>query len=126
MTAPELRVGNIVEYKSKALFVESINKDGINLIGSDDFFIYPVYEFGELHPIKISKQWLLSFGFRGYDGHYFQINDIIEIYMDRFTFEMWIGVNSNFSIHHVKYIHELQNLYYALTGKELVLADSLL
>lgn len=65
----------------------------------------------ELKPIPITEEWLLKFGFEGWD-------------IDNYTL---ILTNGNFFklecldpiATNIFYVHQLQNLYFALTGKEL-------
>ena len=78
-----------------------------------------IEEFTGFKPIPLTEEWLLKFGF---------INDkVLEFYRNDFT-DSTIIIDYNFicllGYSHVKlnYVHELQNLYFALTGSELTVA----
>ena len=76
-------------------------------------------------PIPLTEEWLLKFGFtRHHDDYY---NDIVFIknVVNNYEFE-WgvypITLNGGIQINNrklLKYVHQLQNLYFALTGEEL-------
>lgn len=82
-------------------------------------------------PIPLTEEWLLKFGFKRFETTDINGHDIIKpmektIYYekDRFTIVRW-GINTPlfFSSHHlrieIKYVHQLQNLYFALTSEDL-------
>ena len=64
-----------------------------------------------LKPIQITEEWLLKFGFYEFNGWYKKDN--LEIYKTTFCFYI-----PNFSIE-LNYVHQLQNLYFAITNNEL-------
>lgn len=127
MQANELRVGNLLHYVNEpelvlpdVVEVESITEYGINLPVEDDISVSSVdYNFDDLEGIPLTEEWLLKFGFQKKDlgnfEHHFngfplQKNQECFLY---FTF--------NHRYRDVKYVHQLQNLYFALTGEELKL-----
>lgn len=85
--------------------------------------------YGLVDAIPITEEWLLKFGFsRHHDDYY---NDIVFIknVVNNYEFE-WgvypITLNGGIQINNrklLKYVHQLQNLYFALTGKELKYED---
>ena len=100
MKASELRIGNIV----KQGIIESI---GISLIQVID----TIYESEVIESIQLTEEWLLKFGFRKVYKTCYQYKDFI--LDDRF-----IMMDIDITIQ-LKYVHQLQNLYFALTGEEL-------
>lgn len=62
-------------------------------------------------PIELTEEILLKSGFNIFANHAVQYECIILIYEGKFRYK-----NSNIDI---KYLHQLQNLYFSLTGKEL-------
>jgi hypothetical protein len=68
-------------------------------------------------PIPLTEQWLIDFGFvsNPYNDEYFLPNKLIlDINKMRGRLEIhWKHVE-------LKNVHQLQNLYFALTGKELI------
>ena len=84
-------------------------------------------------PIQLTEEWLLKFGFIRH--HYDYANDVIYIKniadneIDNAEFEWGVYPNelgSGTQIKNrksLKYVHQLQNLYFALTGEELVVKE---
>lgn len=125
MTANELRVGNYVEidqYPNNRVVVEI--KDGSSIDQAIKF---------NAKPIPLTEEWMLSFGFESSlddpectgtetpNGEYGIIRTeqmSLEI-MFGFTNDGSILVDLNDSPFKLDYIHQLQNLYFALTGEEL-------
>lgn len=134
MEAKDLRIGNLVTDEwfdsFKAIItVDSINDKGINLTIEDDgnwselaqHFIVPEYNFDKLRGIPLTEDWLLKFGFEKIDNGSYPV-----FHKDNFYFELVNHKKIGFifpkywSIK-IEYVHQLQNLYYALTGQELML-----
>ena len=123
----ELRIGNlvygfdtVVSKKNKNIFtVESISENGINLwqvYGFDDEYAASV------EPIKLTNEVLLKIGFEKISGrtNYLTLNissdnngNSINYFEDDgfYLEELFIGEDI--------FLHQLQNLYFALTGIEL-------
>ena len=116
----ELRIGNFYEWS---------NDDEKDLYRIED--AYSLYEkskiIDELTPLELTPEWLIKFGFE-------EIVEIIDgvktfdYYLEKNDFEfncdwdldgklnyLWL---SGLSVK-IKYVHQLQNLYFALTGEEL-------
>ena len=142
----ELRLNNLVTdewYDSfkTIIKVDSINEKGINLKIIDDGnwaeiaqrWIKPEYEFNSIFPIPLTEEWLIKFGFNSqYKKGWIGIDvkhsngtttDFVLSYPQRmgmwqtfFAFEY-----DGFRFVEIKYVHQLQNIYFALTNKELEL-----
>ena len=131
MKANELRIGNYVSARTI-----KYHKDGIcSISGLNHKGIYVKYGRGHIIPINIepiplTEEWLLKFGFtKGYTKWGYNIPD----WMFDITAFIGIGLNGNkqwFNLYCVNgetkqifqsiyYVHQLQNLYFALTGQEL-------
>jgi hypothetical protein len=116
MKAEELRLGNLVSnmnprHNDSILTIESIGDNHeVNVF-------YRKYLLSELEPIPLTEEWLLKFGFHKYKGDNSDcfLNDF-ETSCNRELF-FWKGTY----IQNIKYVHQLQNLYFALTGEELTL-----
>lgn len=104
MKANELRIGNLV-YDNERIYQ-----------------IYSGTEIGNKHndnnfkPIPLTEEWLVKFGIGVEKGD--KIKHIKGMYGIHFEMK-----KSSFhilpDIKHIKYVHQLQNLYFALTGEEL-------
>lgn len=135
MKASELRIGNLVGVSWNNIFstVIEITTDDVKL--KDGFATY-----NQLQPIPLTEEWLLKFGFKKYpdcrDTFQQQYYDSFQFEIDRFTiisfsivqgFPHLVDCNynrryrseENKKEHLIKYVHQLQNLYFALTNEEL-------
>ena len=123
--ARELRIGNLVwdDYSGEMIIsqithsTESVNfrktwqlPDGWALCK-------------DIKPIPLTEEWLLKFGFTyridtGFNGWYSTpiLGESIRIYKIE---QGWFKYHSSLTV--IKYVHKLQNLYFALTGEELII-----
>lgn len=139
MKANELRIGNLVSIEP----VIGTQK----VIGIfPEYIVTPMVEkanFELIEPIKLSKKWLLNFGFsyRKYDApnekmrkafeeqnpmiKYLDIHTEFPIYPPyekkiHWTIEVKMPHGNLYPIN-VIYVHQLQNIYFAITGEELTI-----
>ena len=72
-------------------------------------------------PILLTKEWLLKFRFNDKDTvHGWLAFGTDNLYLVGDESEMYFGYNNNeLELPKIKYVHQLQNLYFALTGEEL-------
>lgn len=121
ITPQDLRFGNIIQTnKGLLLQVHGINiltaKCSFQNIKEGETNYYYNYNYKDLEPVELTDEILLRLGFVLVNGYYHK-NDI------------WIGKNKIFwydtdqrhGFVELKYLHQLQNLYFALCGKELEL-----
>jgi hypothetical protein len=113
MKATELRIGNYIDYTTEREIVTmQTTYEYIRLIhnGNKNF-----------KPIKLTKEWLLKFGFESDEIEWW--NGILSIGICkeglRYLPTEQINVRVGIVLQHV---HQLQNLYFALTNEELILA----
>jgi hypothetical protein len=137
MKASELRIGNLI----------------YNSYTKDIFSVYPMFivqfsktEDTNIKPIQLTEEWLLKFGFIKYpdcrDTFQQVYYDSYQFEIDRFTiisFSIQQGnknlIKCNFDRgyrsddgkknYYIKHVHQLQNLYFALTNEELKLTIKL-
>lgn len=123
ISANELRIGNLVNYEGNPFYIWSeITKYSVDLDDKETKHVKAA-AFDELEPIPITEEWLLNLGFtnwvtsRGIENDYFVHNNLfpvkINFYLPYNYLNIYIGGIT------LKYVHQLQNLYFALTGKEL-------
>ncbi len=107
MKATELRLGNYV-------------KDGIDIIQLDkDSMICAMVGRCEFDPIPLTEEWLVKFGHKLDDRlKWYYIAEYEIDYMIRREGSNFIffidGVNENIFSIRIEYVHQLQNLYFAL------------
>lgn len=69
------------------------------------------------NPIPLTEEWLLKFGM---DDGVFEDNQYFSIRKSQAEFQEWsVYFDDEFIGEYIKYVHQLQNLYFALTGEEL-------
>ena len=110
MKAAELRIGNWIQSSSNKEYQINLSwyeccKDSTE--GRDIQL--------DTFPIPLTEEWLIKFGFDGQDYNLFTI----ELSRNQFMMlkDEWLNVISN----NCKYVHQLQNLYFAITGEELTI-----
>ena len=124
MKTNELRIGNWVKTNYEGILETiNINSEGFEYIDcrKPTFKAIGRYPIDSIEPIHITEEWLLKFGFEtsAWDNHstYRKMigNNDYTIVFDEYSNTM-IG---DIMIKEIKYVHQLQNLYFALTGEEL-------
>ena len=109
MNAKELRIGN---------YGKEITHSTNRVVGVKKHHFEDI-ERGEidLFPIPLTEEWLVKFGFEKLEGwddmFYFQIG-YFQIYEYNVSGYEYDGFD-------IKHVHQLQNLYFALTNEELKL-----
>ena len=108
MKPNELRIGNYV-YNNLEI-IKLHKKDLIYLFTSDNMHF--------ANPIPLTEEWLLKFRFRTEESSCFEL-DNIQINTSREL--VWINIKRKYNIEigMPNYVHQLQNLYFALTNTEL-------
>lgn len=87
--------------------------------------VYPA-DNAIINPIPITEEWLVKLGFVNRENGWMRL-----VICEDFFYISWellhgvcLSINFNStSLVHIKYIHQLQNLIYALTGEELTEND---
>jgi len=128
MKATELRIGNLIQLNkkwfeknpglSKTEKIISVDSIGFDYLLPENYKING-YNIGNLEPITLTEEWLLRFGFERNDNYKikeFVRGDMIIYTYNKVNKEVYYGICVEVKI---KYIHQLQNLYFALTGREL-------
>jgi hypothetical protein len=122
MKSSELRIGNYFKHSlfEDYLEIQSISESG--LCSAKE--VNGGFEIEHTNPIPLTDEWLLKFGFEFHtnancQNFYYAKDAFICIRADE-DFEWFRYYNGDF-YHELKYVHQLQNLYFALTGEELTL-----
>lgn len=131
MKATEVRIGNLVKYHDDdTLFiVTKIDDLGIGVKNQDQ---ETWIEYECFSGIKLTKEWLVKFGFYVSDSEGYQGNSFTEMSLGKkpyAIFKLLRKDNDGWKFEssyklgkagYIDYLHQLQNLYYALTGEELI------
>jgi len=114
MKANELRVGN---------YVKGIGHNISWLVdGVDTYYIYSSNAWrllSSFEGIPLNENWLEKFGFKR-SGLY-NLKDEVYIYDEYGLIDTGFEYRFNYTQIKLKYVHQLQNLYFALTGEELTI-----
>jgi hypothetical protein len=116
MNTNELRIGNLCQDKiSGALLKVSFYVIDRNL--------FPLQPGWQAEPIPLTEEWLLRFGFEKNDNNQFILMEgSVDILFNK-DLNGWTCDGINFSINMTEHVHQLQNLYFVLTGEELKLKE---
>lgn len=123
INANEIRTGNVL-----ALYGQTVTVVGIDRTLHGDYHI--TYNDGEkeyrvaryldqFEPIPLTEKWLIGVGFvKQLDGNYMHPESHeIEVFFHNRGFEVMVDSTCK---NHVKHVHSFQNLYFALTGDEVL------
>lgn len=131
MKANELRIGNLLCVSLKS----GKGRESHIKIGVQD--IVKIKEgIGSFNykPIPLTEEWLVKFGFEKHfindsELYFYRIKTLshghISFYFNSKGFNCDLGTTSgyHFGTTQIQHVHQLQNLYFALTGEELTLSD---
>ena len=115
MKAEELRKGNLVkDRKGNTVLVKEVLSLGINT-----YYETVEYKYNKIQPIPITEEWLIKVGAEEWPHKKYR-KFKIGMLMIGSTNNMETFSIVNLNMKHFKYQHEFQNLYFALTGEELI------
>tara|TARA_R100001244_G_scaffold132297_3_gene107953 strand:- start:3013 stop:3456 length:444 start_codon:yes stop_codon:yes gene_type:complete len=143
--ANELRIGNLVmadawrSEKKHLTKIETISKGWATVNGVDEYALCINYGFvetgcsfgacienGEVQPIPLTEEWLLKFGFDEVkrDSYYTGKNAPFSVFFK--TDILYNSIQRRWyffttPLNEIKHVHQLQNLYFALTNEELTI-----
>lgn len=142
----DYRRGNLIRDHENIVVIESLNDQGVNLFSQIidteeedgiEVCILPSITYDELTPIEITTKRLIQLGFVQISKKIWKIGDrnTNEIYVRPHESGGWYwGIYDRIDDHYeeieyraelyegviLKYIHQIQNHYFALTEKELI------
>lgn len=123
----ELRIGNKILLGSTVVDVLEIWDNGLRVTCSNTGCGYTYDQFS---PIILTEKWFERFGFEfeedkqiggGTLAKSYLLNDFRIIANDLTSYRSLKSFRSPFSKNNIKYVHQLQNLYFCLVGDELEL-----
>lgn len=124
MQKNELRIGNYISrldlgnHSVRFEVIKELYKDKALTSGPFDV----ICEYEDITPIPLTEEWIERSGFEN-NGDFFILNDIrIYQYHNKFQSENFIfdfGLSNSYL--EIEFFHELQNLYFILTGEELII-----
>jgi hypothetical protein len=123
MKTTNLRIGNIVLLDGDEIIITGIkgntvwHKDGFDMTGLSG---------SKVEPILLTEEWLLKFGFKKGNQIYPKGFSLLVLNTDfywGFNLEDKLDCELN-DVQPINYVHQLQNLYFALAGEELQINES--
>ena len=142
ISATELRIGNLINHTNEngkfELEVIELLKEGIN-VNSNDGIWFLKYEY--IKPIPLTEEWLEKFGYNKFNynsdtmnsSEYFIAtlnkfktkNGIVLKHGLKYSKNKVFGINYKcLSENPIEFVHQLQNIYFVLTGEELILKEN--
>jgi hypothetical protein len=112
MKANELRIGNLVN---------TIN--GIKKVSDISVDRYCWFLDNQCEPISLTEDWLLKFGFK-HSGNAFYIHIPSLIEVANIGNDFFYCGRKGVSLCNIKYVHELQNIHFALKRTEFTVVVS--
>jgi hypothetical protein len=113
MKNTELRIGNYVEVYGKVETIVDVMCDCVNTLNIEGA------HYGLVNPIPLTEEWLEKFGF---EERRYKKQGVLRSYIKKGN-SMHMTNSGNivygFKSKMLFGVHELQNLYFALTGEEL-------
>lgn len=132
MKATELRIGNLVIHEQTTHVIKNVLEDVCvsDWIEAEEVDNY-THNYNEINPIPLIEDWLLKFGFEKYkDTNNFKIkaNKYFSLGLQKQGYlkiglsnNKWNVTNFGNKSIFIKHVHQLQNLYFALTQQELII-----
>ena len=118
----DLRIGNLVYSKETNRFQKITGLTDENPFIDAVTFDYTNYD--EIEAIPITEEMLFNFGYGKKHDIYYKKNSLLRFIGNEVFYCRGEIDDAEFQeyITSVKYVHQLQNLYFALTGRELIVA----
>lgn len=108
MKASELRIGNWVDSELRNMQIELVDF-------ADILKYYNANNLDHMKPIPLTEEWLEKFGFKPFVKDWQRKGIIIHTRKRGFVLRKSVPI--------IKHVHQLQNLYFALTGEELTIKE---
>lgn len=127
MESRNYRIGNFIKQPGRLGKIQEVWRDAVRIEGYNNG-----YDYNHTKPILLSEKWMNDFGFKKEvlsddSGHYYTLElndnkycDLSIISGDKNGF-IEVTLFPYEECFRYKYVHELQNLYFAITGEELEL-----
>lgn len=133
MNPQELRLGNKVLFYGEVDTIVEIGQAGNGYCENNRYFNFDKFT---VEPIPLTEEWLLKFGFiKEIDDVYvkevFGAEVSFKTYHADFIFNQifyrqnkWVLITGDLTENeNIQHVHQLQNLYHALTGEELKIVN---
>lgn len=132
MKVEELRMGNFINVPTFDNERTDTSVEGIDLVNDFplEYNIQTIHvmdlSLSQCEPIPLTEEWLLKFGFEFKKTTKYYVNNYFHCFYgvtDETKGKIIFATNLKKRIF-IDYVHQLQNLYFALTGEELKLKEN--
>jgi hypothetical protein len=120
MKANELRIGNLVDYMGIEKPIAMIGVDSVMLFQKNFDVIQS--RLTEIKPIPLTEEWLLKLGAKKFDAG-FVIDRFRLLYRSEYGYYYVINKYTNEYFSKVEFVHEWQNLFFAMNNQELTINE---
>jgi len=128
MKANELRIGNFINYEQTThviLTVSTTEADEyaysrwIEEKGAEFYF----HTLDIINPIHLTEEWLIKFGFEKVGSNYQKAWLLLHGNIKTGTMDFLLNepITGKYKATVLQYVHQLQNIYFCLTGEELTI-----
>lgn len=114
----ELRIGNYINYKDENHLFEVVAIDDLGVRVKDEEQITWI-EYDCFDPIPLTEKHLIGFGFKEDEFGNFENESRLILFKKEDYYYFIVQWGSSVIGAETKNVHQLQNLYFALTGEEL-------
>ena len=115
----ELRIGNLLQDKVSKTELKVIELTEKNIVTYViDRSMFPLKDGWGIEPIQLTEEWLLNFGFERQPWGLVKGGLLFKDNIKHPCEELTLEIGNGFRVT-AQYVHQLQNIYFALTGEEL-------
>lgn len=128
----ELRIGNLIDLGNRIAKIVEIGHLSCVVVDLEETQD-TIEDYERVKPIPLTEEWLVRFGFdfrgvnstMGYTSTQCVFNSFLIFYNTHSGMGYTTVGEDEFCYHNtkIKYVHQLQNLYFALTGNELTITN---
>lgn len=119
MQPQELRIGNLVYANGETIRVTAINFDHLlKSVDVDEWYVSDE-KLSDLHPITLTPEWLERMGLLNHE--FMGVYEVVQLKSDGSKYGLY--VEGQWTGTDFQYVHELQNLYFSLTGQEIEIKE---
>lgn len=124
MKPQDIRINNYIQYDGREGVVRAVNHRGVTIHFEEHITTECKYVGNELQGIPLTEQWLKDFGFKVNGVMTFTLYRVFKLSKSNYGYQLHCGnlfttmTTEEIGVE-ITHVHQLQNLFFCLTGKEL-------
>ncbi len=120
LKANELQIGNFIQWEDDSKEIVQVKSIDPGEEETKDMYFVNGGWIEDFIPVPLTEEWLTKFGFEEKEGDYFIAYNFPLIAGNfKIETERWFVMMDRIIVARCKYVHQLQNLFFALSGEEL-------